>query len=101
MSIVRGSLLPRPLHAHGLDRLMDSNWNQHALVHSVEQPISNIVHETKTVVKHAWKMSDSVLKLGLIWFGGWMAYTAVGDAFPRATRELEGIVGRAWKRARL
>lgn len=93
--------MPRPILAQGLDSVTDSNWNQHSLVHSLEQPINNIVHESTMIVKHGWRMSDSVLKLGLIWIGGWVAYSAAGEMFPGLIQEVDDIVGRAFKKARL
>lgn len=100
MPIIRDSLLYRPHHGHGWAHVHDSNWNQHSLVHAIEQPITNIVHETKTVINGTWKMSDSIVRLGAYWVGAWMIYTVVGDMFPRERRSLEDTVSRAWKRAR-
>lgn len=101
MPIMRDSFLYRPGRGSGWGQVSDSNWNQHSLVHAIEQPITNIVHETKTVINGTWRMSDSVMKLAAYWVGGWMIYTVVGDMFPREKRAFESTVSRAWKRARL
>lgn len=100
MSILRNSLLSKAYHA-GTAAVHDVIHFTHPYVHAIEQPISNIYTETKTVVTGAWNVSNSIIHLAAYWFIGWMAWGWFGDIFPNEKRAITSSVSRAMKRARL
>lgn len=100
MTALRNSLLNKMVST-GSDVVNDVLYLTHPLVHAVEQPITNVFHETKVVGTGLYNMSDSIVRLGVYWMGGWLAWTWAESMFPYETRNVKKYVSRAWKRARL
>lgn len=100
MAALRSSLLNKMVST-GSDVVNDVLYITHPLVHAVEQPITNVFHETKVVGAGLWNVSDSIVRLGVYWMGGWLLWTWAETVFPTETRTVRRTVGRAWKRARL
>ena len=98
-SLNRNSLLHTTYHL-GADVVRDMVYVTHPLVHAIEQPISNVYTEAKTVVSGAWNISHSMIHLSAYWFLGWMTWSWIGDLFPSEKRAIESTVLRAMKRAR-
>lgn len=99
-SLNRSSFL-NSTYQMGADVVRDMVYVTHPLVHAIEQPISNVYTEAKTVVSGAWNLSHTVIHLSAYWFLGWMAWGWVGDVFPAEKRAIENSVSRAMKRARI
>lgn len=96
-----GDSLIQKLEAFGVGVVEDVRWVTDSLVHSIEQPISMIYADAKTVAMDAWSITQITVKLGTYWLGAWLLYTFVGSAFPKEKRMLENTVSSAWKRMRL
>lgn len=85
----------------GESTIHDLQYVTHPFVHALEQPISNVYTEAKTVVVGAWNVSHSVIHLASYWIIGWLSWSFFGELFPAEKRAITNSVTRAFKRARL
>lgn len=73
----------------------------HPLVHAVEQPISNVVNDSKEIVGGLYHASRAVVNLAPYWVGGWLIWTAFETYFPEEYGSVRSSLDRASKRMRL
>lgn len=73
----------------------------HPLVHAVEGPISNVIHDSREVVGGLYQVTRGVMHLMPYWVGGWLVYTAFQTYFPDEYRAVTRSVQNASKRMRL
>lgn len=73
----------------------------HPLVHAVEQPIINVVNDSKVVVGGLYQAVQGIFGLAPYWVGGWLVWSAFQTYFPEEAGYLTDSVGRAAKRMRL
>lgn len=91
----------RPVVSVGQSVLHETSTGAHELVHAVEQPIQNIVQDSKVVVGGLYSLSQNVLGLAPYWVGGWLVWTAFGMYFPSEKRALDRSLYGAAKRMRI
>lgn len=85
----------------GVGVVRDVRYVTDPLIHSLEQPLSNLYTDAKTVATDLWSISQVTVRIAAYWLGGWLLYSFVGSLFPREKRMLEDTVYRAWKRVRM
>lgn len=85
----------------GVDVVQDVLYVTSPLIHSIEQPLSNLYTDAKTVSTNLWSISQVGARLAAYWLGAWLLYSFVGYLFPREKRMLESTVSRTWKRIRV
>lgn len=99
------SLLDRmfwnPMHHLGSSVLHEVTDITHPLVHAVEQPITNVINDSKVVVGGLYQVTQGVVHLLPYYVGGWLVWTAFQTYFPAESREVTNSVARAAKRMRL
>lgn len=71
------------------------------LVHSLEQPINNIISETHHAVSGLGMAMGGVVGLVPYFLAGWLTWTAVEMYFPQEVRVISRSLQRASKRMRL
>lgn len=89
------------MKALGMDIVQDVRYVTDPLIHSIEQPLTNMYTEAKTVATDLWSITHTVARFAAYWLGGWLIYSFVGSLFPREKRMLEDTLSRAYKRVRL
>lgn len=94
------TLIPK-VRQLGVDVVRDVRYVTDPLVHSLEQPLTNLYTDARTAVTDMWSLGQVGAKLATYWLGGWLVYSFVGSVFPREKRMIENTVVRAWKRVRM
>lgn len=91
----------QPFQSASHASLTEHNYIISPLVHSLEQPINNMISESRQVVSGLGTAIGGVTRMVPYFLGGWLVWTAVGMYFPDEMRMIERSVGRASKRMRL
>lgn len=89
------------MKAVGVEVVQDARYVIDPLIHSLEQPLTNMYTDAKTVAIDLWSVSQVTARLAAYWLGGWLLYSFVGSLFPREKRMIEDTLSRAYKRVRL
>lgn len=71
------------------------------LVHAVEAPINNVMHDSQEVVGGLYRAVQGVTHMLPYFVGGWLVYTAAQMYLPDEIRMVERGVNRVAKRMRL
>lgn len=71
------------------------------VVHAIEGPVNNIVHDSVAVVGGLYRVTQGVTHMLPYFVGGWLLYTAVEQYLPDEFDALRRGVDRAAKRMRL
>jgi hypothetical protein len=71
------------------------------LVHSLEQPINNVISETQTVVSGLGTAIGGITGLVPYFLAGWLTWTAAEMYFPQEMKALTKSWTRASKRMRI
>ena len=99
------SLLDRyflhPLQTAGSAILHEVGEKTHPLVHAIEGPINNVIHDSEEVVGGLYRATQGVVHMVPYWVGAWLAYTAFQMYFPDEYRTFSRSIGNAAKRMRL
>ena len=96
----RDSFVPK-MQAMGVSVVQDVRYVTDPLIHKLEQPLTNMYTDAKTIAVDLWSLSQVAARLAAYWLGGWLLYSFAGSLFPREKRMLEDTVSRAWKRYRI
>lgn len=92
------------VHPFGVGSASSLNPGQYVinpLVHSLEQPINNVLSETQTVVSGLGTAIGGITGLVPYFLAGWLTWTAAEMYFPDEMKVLNRSLGRAAKRMRL
>lgn len=99
MTLLNDAVRPFQVAAHAA--MNPGQYIINPLVHSLEQPINNVLSETQHVVSGLGTAVSGVTHMVPYFLAGWLVWTAADMYFPREMRMVNRSLGRAAKRMRL
>lgn len=101
MSTLLDRTFLHPMQSLGHAALHELTDITHPLVHAVEQPIYNVVNDSRQVVGGLYQATRGVMHLMPYWVGAWLLWSAFELYFPDEYTSVRDSVDRATKRMRL
>lgn len=100
MTLLKQSAV-QPFGVGSLSSLNPGQYVINPLVHSLEQPINNVISESQHVVSGLTTAVQGVTGLVPYFLAGWLVWTAADMYFPEEMRMVSKRMTRAAKRMRL
>ena len=92
--------LLKPLLATGSAALSELQHINHPLVYAVEQPVTNVIRDSREVVSGVYHLAQGTIHMVSYLAGAWLGWFFFGMYFPREKRALKGGFYSAAKRIR-